>query len=265
MASNAPIGIFDSGVGGLTVARAIAQLLPKESFVYYGDTAHLPYGDKSEEAIKEYSRNITRYLIGQGAKAIVIACNTASAVAFQSLVDEFGNQLPIINVLDPVAEAVSIRKHKHVGVIGTRATIRSEAYSKRLHEYNGDAKISSLATPLLVPVIEEGLAHSNISTDVLKHYLGHETLNGIDSLILGCTHYPILHDAISAYYHNQVHVVDSPQIVAETVSQVLAAKNLLADERRGSKQFFLSDYTETFDRIAKEFFGDDLILTELPI
>ena len=262
MHNNAPIGIFDSGVGGLTVARAIADVLPHESFIYFGDTAHLPYGEKSDEAIRQYSLAIAHFLIGQGAKAIVIACNTATAVAYQSLVEEFGAQLPIINVLDPVAEAVALRKHPHVGVIGTRATIRSGAYENRLKQYFPEVEVSSLATPLLVPVIEEGLAKSVITTEVLQHYLSQPQLQNIDALILGCTHYPILHKEIEAYLHHKVHVVDSPQIVAETVSQILAANNLLSGKRRSTKTFYLSDYTDTFARIAREFFGDDLTLEE---
>lgn len=262
MHNNAPIGIFDSGVGGLTVARAIADVLPHESFIYFGDTAHLPYGEKSDEAIRQYSLAIAHFLIGQGAKAIVIACNTATAVAYQSLVEEFGARLPIINVLDPVAEAVALRKHARVGVIGTRATIRSGAYETRLRQYFPEVEVSSLATPLLVPVIEEGLAKSSITTEVLQHYLNQPQVQNIDALILGCTHYPILHKEIDDFLKHEVHVVDSPQIVAETVSQILAANNLLSGKRRSAKTFYLSDYTETFARIAREFFGDDLVLEE---
>lgn len=262
MSNSAPIGIFDSGVGGLTVARAIADLLPRESFIYFGDTAHLPYGDKSDEAIKQYSKSITRYLIDEGAKAIIVACNTASAVAYSSLVEAFGDQLPIINVLDPVAEAVALRNHKHVGVIGTRATIKSNAYARRLRSLKADLQITSLATPLLVPVIEEGLAQSSISTEVLLHYLNQPELQAIDALILGCTHYPILHNEIDMFLEGEVHVVDSPQIVAETVSQVLAAAGLLTDKKNGQKHFYLSDYTETFHRIARSFFGHEVALIE---
>ena len=265
MPSNAPIGIFDSGVGGLTVARAISQLLPRESFIYFGDTAHLPYGDKSEEAIRHYSRSIAAFLIEEGAKAIVIACNTASAIAYETLLQEFGSQLPIINVLDPVAEAVALRRHNQVGVIGTRATIKSNAYSQKLKAFNAEIDVKSLATPLLVPVIEEGLAQSSISTEVLMHYLQQPELQNIDALILGCTHYPILHNEIQGHLPENVQVIDSPQIVAETVSQILAANNLLANQRFGQKQFMVSDYTETFARIARHFFGEDVTLEEKQI
>lgn len=262
MANNAPIGIFDSGVGGLTVARAIAQLLPRESFIYFGDTAHLPYGDKSEEAITQYSLNIAQFLLDEGCKAIVIACNTASAVAFDALCNTFGQQVPIINVIDPVAEAVALRNHKRIGVMGTRATIKSNAYGKKLQALKAELHVSSLATPLLVPIIEEGLANTAISRSVLQHYLQMETLHNIDALILGCTHYPFLHQEIENLLPNNVQVIDSPQIVAEMVSQVLAAKNILADQKHGNRKFLVSDYTDTFARIARLFFGEELHLLE---
>lgn len=265
MPNDAPIGIFDSGVGGLTVARAIAQLLPRESFIYFGDTAHLPYGDKSEEAIKTYSLNIAQFLIDQGCKAIVVACNTASAVAYDVLVSAFGQKLPILNVLDPVAEAVALRKHSTIGVIGTRATIKSQAYSKRIKALNNRLEVQSLATPLLVPIIEEGLTQSSISTEVLLHYLQQPELQQIDALILGCTHYPILHREIESHLPDAVQVIDSPQIVAEMVSQVLAANNLLATRNNGEKRFYVSDYTETFARIARHFFGVDVALEEMQL
>lgn len=262
MANNAPIGIFDSGVGGLTVAKAIAQLLPHEGIIYFGDTAHLPYGDKSAEAIKRYSKNIATFLLKQGAKAIVIACNSASAVAYKYLVDTFGSQVPIINVIDPVAEAVIHQGHKTIGVIGTRATIGSKAYSNAILAKQPKVEVKPLATPLLVPVIEEGLANSHISTDVLEYYLTKPNLANISALILGCTHYPILHQRIAQFLEGAVRVVDSPQIVAEEVSQALAANNLLANQRRGAHTFYVSDFTETFEDIATQFFGEDIHLVQ---
>ena len=262
MANNAPIGIFDSGVGGLTVARAIAHLMPRESFLYYGDTVHLPYGDKSPEAIKRYSSNIARFLLDQGAKAIVIACNSASAVAHEFLIEQIGDQVPVLNVIDPVAEALINRGHKQIGVIGTRATIKSGAYSRGLKAIDPDVTVKPLPTPLLVPVIEEGLANSHISMDVLEHYLTKPDLEDISALILGCTHYPILHDRIELFLKGQVKVVDSPQIVAEAISQELAARDLLASQKRGAYQFYVSDYTETFAKIAEEFFGHDIELVQ---
>jgi glutamate racemase len=222
----------------------------------------LPYGDKSPEAILQYSLEIGRFLVAQGAKALVIACNTASAIAYDALVQELGDQVPIFNVIDPVVEATAVHGHQKVGVIGTRATILSGAYNKRLFAANSKIEVKSMATPLLVPVIEEGLAKSQISTDVLSYYLSKPELENVTALILGCTHYPILHEQIVRYLKGNVEVIDSPMIVAETISQVLDASNLLADKRFGTHQFFVSDYTETFEFIARQFFGNDLNLEE---
>jgi glutamate racemase len=262
MAKNSPIGIFDSGVGGLTVANAIADALPKESFIYFGDTKHLPYGDKSNEAITKYSLEIVDFLIGEGCKAIVIACNTASAIAYDVLNEKYGKILPVINVIDPVVEAIALRKHHLVGVIGTRATINSRAYETRLHKELSDVHVSSVATPLLVPVIEEGLAHTSISRQILAHYLSNPALGSIQALILGCTHYPLLHQEIEDLLENKVEIIDSPQIVAESVSQILSAHGILANQKHSSHLFYLSDYTETFHRIAKTFFSESIDLIE---
>lgn len=262
MAKNAPIGIFDSGVGGLTVAKQIANLLPKEHFVYFGDTAHLPYGDKSNEAICRYSLRIAEFLIEKKAKALVIACNTASAVALPTLQKIYGSQLPIFNVIDPVVEATVARGHKNVGVIGTRATVNSHAYAHRLQQLNPEIKVACLATPLLVPIIEEGLSKTSISKDVIAFYLKKDVLQNISALLLGCTHYPILLPQIEAYLGQKAEVLDSPMIVAEMISQVLSSKGLLARKKEKEHQFFVSDYTETFNTIAHQFFGDEILLNE---
>jgi len=260
--NNAPIGIFDSGVGGLTVARAIADALPKESFIYYGDTAHLPYGDKSAEAIIGYSEAIVKFLLEQGCKAIVIACNTASAVAYDTLLKTGGAHVPIINVIDPVAEAVALRHFKKVGVIGTRATVQSGAYSARLNQLQPNLQVASMATPLLVPVIEEGLANSAISTLALKHYLNEPLWHDVEALVLGCTHYPLLHKEIDSFFQQKVRIIDSPQIVSEMVSQVLASQKMLSTAKNGQYLFYLSNYTATFEKIARSFFGDAIDLIE---
>ncbi len=240
----------------------MANLLPKERFIYFGDTAHLPYGDKSPEAILQYSLAIGQFLVDEGAKALVIACNTASAIAYEALVETLGHKVPIFNVIDPVVEATAVHGHKTVGVIGTRATVQSGAYKKRLQSLNSSIAVQSMATPLLVPVIEEGLAKSQISVDVLAYYLQKPELNNISALILGCTHYPILHEQIVGFLKGKVEVIDSPLIVAETISQVLDAKGLLARKRSGPHLFYVSDYTETFEFIARQFFGNDLTLIE---
>ncbi|MGB1216684.1 MAG: glutamate racemase, partial [Saprospiraceae bacterium] len=186
-----PIGIFDSGVGGLTVANAVVRLLPQEEIIYFGDTAHLPYGDKSAETIRIYSERITRFLIEKGCKIIIIACNSASATAFQYLEEKFGHLTPIFNVIDPLVEEVAEQNYKRVGVIATKATIHSGIYKKRMGELNARTEVSTLATPLLVPMIEEGYFENKISHTIIENYLNHPSLDEVDALMLCCTHYPL--------------------------------------------------------------------------
>ena len=200
MSSALPIGIFDSGIGGLTVAGAIHRLLPDEQLIYFGDTAHLPYGDKSPEAIKSYSLNIGRFLLSQKCKMIVIACNTASSHAYQALVDDIGNYVRVVNVIDPVIEIlVKENRHHNVGVIGTKATIQSGIYASKLAAIDPSMKVFSMATPLLAPMIEEGYFDNNISHTVIHEYLSSPKLKDIDSLVLACTHYPLIKKEIDDY------------------------------------------------------------------
>src|SRR6476646_10053534 len=199
-----PIGIFDSGIGGLTVANAIRNVLPHESLVYFGDTAHMPYGDKSAEAIKYYSLKIGKFLQEQGCKAIVIACNTASSLGYQDLKDFLGNDLPILNVIDPVVEFCAQQPNYHkIGVIATKATIKSDVYARKLNEALPDVDVKSLATPLLAPMIEEGFFNNNISKTIINTYLSSPKLKKIDSLILACTHYPLIRNEINEFYNGK--------------------------------------------------------------
>ena len=172
MSSSLPIGIFDSGIGGLTVANAIRKILPNEQLIYFGDTAHMPYGDKSPEAVKFYSLKIAKFLLDKKCKMIVIACNTASAHAFHELVHFLGERIPIINVIDPVVDLMVQKGNaQKIGVIGTKSTIRSDIYAKKFKAANPDIQVSSLATPLLAPMIEEGFFNNNISKTVINSYL----------------------------------------------------------------------------------------------
>ena len=195
-----PIGIFDSGVGGLTVAHAIKQVLPGESIIYFGDTAHLPYGDKSEEAIRSYSKRITEFLLGYKSKVVLIACNSASASAFDFLKEEFGKKVILIDVIDPVVDHLRTKKITKIGVIGTKRTISSGTYEKKIGEASPGTKVVSLATPLLVPMIEEGFIFDDISNAIIRTYLTNDILSGIKALILGCTHYPIIKNQISKIF-----------------------------------------------------------------
>ena len=256
-----PIGLFDSGVGGLTVAHAINGVLPLECLVYYGDTAHLPYGDKSKETIVHYALGVTDFLLEKGCKVILIACNSASSNAFKEVTDYVGERAKVLNVIDPVVDYVSSSKEiSSVGVIGTKATINSGTYENKIRESNSNIQVSSLATALLVPMIEEGFIFDDISNAIIRSYLSRNELEGIDSLILGCTHYPIIRNQISKYYNFEVDVLDSARIVAEQLQIFLREEDLLCERREGRDTFFVSDHTPYFEVIAKMFFNEKISL-----
>lgn len=260
-----PIGIFDSGVGGLTVAHAIKQILPGESLIYFGDTAHLPYGDKSAEAIKYYSHRITEFLLEHDSKVVLIACNSASASAFDSLKKEFKNKTIIIDVINPVVEYIGTRDFKKIGVIGTKRTISSGTYESKLKKRSPSTAVISLATPLLVPMIEEGFIFDDISNAIIRVYLSDQSLSGIQALILGCTHYPIIKNQISKIFNFNVEVVDSARIVAGILRDVLEKKDLLNESGKVKDTFFVSDYTTYFEKIAKMFFEGEINLKKADI
>ena len=260
-----PIGIFDSGVGGLTVAHAIKQILPGESLVYFGDTAHLPYGDKSAESIKQYSRKITEFLLGNNSKVVLVACNSASASAFDTLKKEFGKQTILIDVIDPVVDYLSTRKFERIGVIGTKRTISSGTYENKLKKRVPETTVVSLATPLLVPMIEEGFIFDDISNAIIRAYLSDPSLKGIQALILGCTHYPIIRNQISKIFNFNIDIVDSARIVAETLRETLDKNGLLSKGGKVKDQFFISDYTTYFEKIARMFFEGEINLKKADI
>ena len=256
-----PIGIFDSGIGGLTVANAIQQELPYESLVYFGDTAHLPYGEKSPDSIKYYSIRIAQFLLQQHCKMIVIACNTASSFAYETVKDFVGGKVPVINVIDPVVEHVTrSKKRKKIGVIGTKGTIKSDIYAKKIHELNRQLEVASLATPLLAPMIEEGFFDNKISRTVIGSYLDSRRLSRIDSLILACTHYPLIKKEVEEYYEGAVEIVDSAGVVAGHVKDVLRKKKLLATKRKPVHHFYVSDFTKSFEESTKYFFRNKIHL-----
>ena len=266
MSSALPIGIFDSGIGGLTVANAIRKILPNEQIIYFGDTAHMPYGDKSPEAIKFYSLKIAKFLLDKNCKLILIACNTASAHAYHELLHFLGDQVPIINVIDPVVDSmIKAGNHKKIGVICTKSTIRSDIYAKKFKMSDASLEVSSLATPLLAPMIEEGFFNNNISKTVINSYLSSPKLKKIDSLILACTHYPLIQPEISSFYKEKVDIINTAEIVAEHLKQRLTALDLLNDDIPKRHQFFVSDYTPSFARSTRLFFGEKIHLTYKPI
>lgn len=256
-----PIGIFDSGIGGLTVAHAIKDVLPYESLVYFGDTAHLPYGDKSEAAIQAYSVKIADVLLQYNCKVIVIACNSASSASYELLKEYVKRSVGVINVIDPMVSLVA-RNHKNqkVGLIGTKRTVASDIYAKKLMEINSGVELASLATPLLVPMIEEGFFNNKISHDIIDQYLSDASLKGIQSLVLGCTHYPLIKNELSEYYKGRVTILDSSEVVAQAVRQHLMEKRIQSDNHSPIHKFVVSDFTESFEASTKLFFGQHVHL-----
>jgi glutamate racemase len=262
LASSQPIGIFDSGIGGMTVAQAIRKALPNERFIYFGDTAHLPYGDKSPDRIRHYAARITQYLLENKCKAIVIACNTASAHAFKTVCDIAGPDVPVINVIDPVANYVAQKFiKKRIGVIGTKGTIASRVYVHRIEKLNKSLKVISNATPLLASMIEEGFYNNKISQTIINSYLSKPNFKNIDALILACTHYPLIRKEIDLYYKKKIEIIDNGEVAAQSLRIELEKRNILSTKPAKSKDLFvISDYTEAFEISTKIFFGEKVAL-----
>ena len=258
---NFPIGIFDSGIGGLTVANEIKKIMPNEDIIYFGDTEHLPYGEKSKKAIESFSKKIISFLIQRNCKIIVIACNSASSV----ISDFFTNKnVPFFNVIDPViSEVVKNCSKFNIGVIGTKATISSGVYEKKIKALCYGARINSLATPLLAPMIEEGFINETISNTIITNYLSNKKLKNIDHLILACTHYPLIQQEIKDYYMGSVNVIDSANIVAKYIAKKLNKENLLNNNKSNKHHFYVSNYTESFEKSAKFFFKEAIKLEEV--
>lgn len=259
--ANQPIGIFDSGIGGLTVAHAIKEALPNESLVYFGDTAHLPYGDKSEAAVQAYSVKIADVLLQKKCKVIVIACNSASSAAYDLLKEYVGKRAKVINVIDPMVQLISEQyDEKTVGLIGTKRTVLSDVYGSKLKEKATGINLKSLATPLLVPMIEEGFFNDKISFEIIEKYLESKELQGIEALILGCTHYPLIKKQILHFYQNKVDVLDSSKVTAQYLQQYLFENNLTNSTAPKPDHFLVSDFTESFEASAKMFFKGEVNL-----
>jgi glutamate racemase len=265
--SDQPIGIFDSGAGGLTVAAAVKNLLPGEKLIYFGDTAHLPYGDKSTDLIRFYSKKIADFLLEKNCKTILIACNTASAAAYETVVEHVGNRAMVVNVIDPTADYVAandtIRK---IGVIGTKGTVNSGTYTRKIAERNPLKQVVASATPLLVPMIEEGFVYDDISNAIIRSYLSVNDLSGIDALILGCTHYPIIKNQIRKFYNFKTEIIDSSEVVAKKLKSVLQSENLLNTSNEiPMHEFYVSDYTDFFKTLAEMFFDTKINLQKADI
>lgn len=262
MSDTRPIGIFDSGVGGLTVASAIHKHLPKENFIYFGDSRHAPYGDKSKTTIIEYSSRIARFLESKDCKAIVIACNSASASAYEALTKAFP-RIPILNVVDPTVEFLAAEGAQKVGIIATRATVRSSVYTKKIKNLSPNLPVVQKATPLLAPLVEEGFSGSDVSKGALEFYLGHSSLKSLSHLVLGCTHYPLLKGEVENYFGPKVKVLDSAHLVALALEDLLKRNSLLNhSSSKGEQAFYVSEKTAAFSKIARMFFGEEISLKE---
>jgi glutamate racemase len=260
--NNRPIGVFDSGIGGLTVLKALVEELPGEAFVYFGDTARVPYGTKSASVVKQFSLQNSLFLLKQEVKLIVVACNTASATALEFLKSRLS--LPLVGVIEPGAKAaIKCGADRPIGIIGTRSTIESGAYQRELQRQNPQAKFIAQACPLFVPLVEEGLTEGIIAQKVVEHYLSGLKRVQIASLILGCTHYPLLKEIIADYLGSQVYIIDSASSTAEAVEFELRERDLLSSGTEGGGiKFFASDVSANFIEISRRFFGGELPAVE---
>lgn len=256
-----PIGIFDSGLGGLTAAGELARLLPRERIIYFGDTSRVPYGSRSRETILKYARQDVSFLRTFAPKAIVVACGTVSTVAIRELVAE--NDIPIIGVVEPAGlAAAKTTQNGRVGLIGTQASVRSGAYERVIASVNPDIQVLAEACPLLVPLIEEGRIHEGdvVIETVVSEYLAPMKEAGVDTLVLGCTHYPLLKKIISRQMGEHVTLIDTGEQCALQVSELLAAGGLLApeDRKQGGRQYYVSDAPAGFVRTASFFLGEQI-------
>jgi glutamate racemase len=251
----APIGVFDSGIGGLTVARELMRQLPAEGLIYFGDTARVPYGPKSPDTVRRYSREISTYLRERGVKALVIACNTATAHALGALQAE--EPIPVIGVVDPGARAaVAASRGGKIGVIGTVGTIKSGAYERAIRALRPDARITARPAPLFVPLVEEGWLDHQATRLVAREYLEPFRADGVDTLVLGCTHYPLLKPLIADVLGPDVALIDSAEQTAAEARRVLEGKHLLANGgTEPRRRYVASDAPDQFLRMAERFLG----------
>ncbi len=256
--NNKAIGIFDSGIGGLTVFKAIEEALPYEHLIYLGDTARVPYGNKSRETITRYSIENTQFLMKAGVKAVVVACNTASAFALHELQKQFS--IPIIGVIEPGAQAaVASTKTGEVGIIGTEGTIASASYTKAIQALNPKTRVWGVSCPLFVPLAEEGWVEDEISIAIAKKYLASFSKTPIDTLILGCTHYPILKKMISKVMGSEVKLVDSAEQTALALKTLLQSRQLeRKDSTARQETFFVTDSPARFNQVGRNFLNRSL-------
>lgn len=251
-----PIGIFDSGVGGLTVMKEVLRELPHEDIVYLGDTARVPYGGRSPETIIKYSIENAEFLVSKGIKLLIVACNTSSAVSLDVLSERI--PIPVIGVVNPGARAAALRtKHKSIAVIGTETTIRSRSYNKAIRAIDSSIEVTGIPCPLFVPLIEEGWVEGEVVTLVVRKYLSSLTQSGADALVLGCTHYPMIKDIIAGVV--DMPLIDSAIETAREARQILEEKGMLCNgSREPLRDFFVTDAPEKFAETGRRFLGHDI-------
>ncbi len=253
MSDSRPIGVFDSGLGGLTVVYELRELLPQEEIIYLGDTLRCPYGGRSIEAIKTFSHEVVQFLLNQNVKMIIVACNTVSAVALDEIIALAGD-IPVVGVVQPGCKAaIHTSAGRRIGVIGTKATIKAGAYGDGIRELNDQVTVHEKACPLLVPLVEEGFAESRVTDLVLEEYLDDLIDLGIDTLVLGCTHYPLLEKEIQGVVGGKIQVIDSAWWTAREAKVILTSEDLLATDRQSEDSFYATDMTDEFSKLASAF------------
>lgn len=257
MTKEAAIGIFDSGVGGLTVLQQVARLLPRELLVYLGDTGRSPYGTKSPEVVTRYACENTDFLVARGLKMLVVACNTASAVALETLRERY--PMPVVGVIEPGAqEAVRCSKSRRIGVIGTEATITSGAYTRALRALDPAIEVYTRACPLFVPLVEEGWIDNEAARATITLYLHSFKESAVDTMILGCTHYPLLKNSIAEFLGRGVQLIDSAEETAKVVRATLARYGLARRKGNGRSSFFVTDVPDRFVKVGARFLGEQV-------
>ena len=260
-----PIGIFDSGIGGLTVAHAIVKQMPNENIVYFGDTAHLPYGDKSSATIQAYSVKIAHMLLQQNCKLILIACNSASTAAYELIKEYVASKAIVMNVVDPTIHFLRDHyAHKKIGLIGTRQTVNSNVYKSKIDNLNRGIQLTSCATNLLASAIEE-FGNNGVTDSLIEEYLSNANLHDVDALLLACTHYPVVKTKIAEFYQHKVDIIDPSDTVAKAVKATLEHAKLLNPHAESQKSFYVSDYTESFAAGTQIFFKEKIKLEHYPL
>ncbi|ERP38807.1 glutamate racemase [Chitinivibrio alkaliphilus] len=259
MSDSRPIAVFDSGLGGLSVVRELLQLVPGEDIIYFGDTLRCPYGSRSTEAVREFAQEVATYLLSQDVKLFVAACNTVSATALDAIEACVGGMIPVIGVIEPGVKAgMESSSQKCIGVIGTRATIASRAYTNLFYTYDPLITVYEKACPLFVPFVEENILRGKLLEMLIDEYLDELVDRGVDTIVLGCTHYPLLKESIHSVVGGRVSIIDSAWWTAQEVRQMLHTRALFSPKEQGEHLFYVTDITRNFTAVSRSFLGRDV-------